>query len=105
MLPFAFIVDLHKCFVFCFLIFNNSQNSILGMHLFGGDFCTIQAFNITSREQFYRKCRCCTCPENNILKNHTDFKDFECIEDRKNFDSLINATLTVFQVSIYDPFT
>jgi hypothetical protein len=104
-LSFAFDVFLHKCFVvFCFLLFDILQNSILGMHLFGGEFCTIEAINITSREEFDMKCRCCTCIENNMLKNHTDFKDFGCIQPRKNFDSLLYAILTVFQVSIDESF-
>jgi hypothetical protein len=70
------------------------------MHLFGGEFCTIEAFNITSHKEFDMKCRCCTCIENDLLKNHTDFKDFNCVQERKNFDSLTFATLTVFQVPI-----
>jgi hypothetical protein len=70
------------------------------MHLFGGEFCTIQAFNKTSHKEFDMKCRCCTCIENNLLKNRTDLKDFNCIEQRKNFDSLTFAVLTVFQVPI-----
>jgi hypothetical protein len=70
------------------------------MHLFGGEFCTIQAFNITSAKEFQMKCRCCTCIENVILKNHSDFKDFNCTQTRKNFDSLGSAVLTVFQVPI-----
>lgn len=70
------------------------------MHLFGGEFRTLQAFNTTSREQFDMKCRCCACVEMESLKNHTELKDLECIEERKNFDSLRFALLTVFQVSI-----
>lgn len=72
--------------------------SILGMHLFGGEFCTIQAFNLTTQEDFSKKCRCCTCVENEFLKNATDLKDLKCHEERKNFDSLTYAVLTVFQV-------
>ncbi|CAF1635703.1 unnamed protein product, partial [Adineta ricciae] len=72
--------------------------SILGMHLFGGEFCTLQAFNSTSREQIDMKCRCCTCPEMDLLRNHTDLQDIKCIQERKNFDSLRFAVLTVFQV-------
>ncbi|CAF3704659.1 unnamed protein product [Adineta steineri] len=67
--------------------------SILGMHLFGGEFCTIQIFNLTLMEEFRIKCRCCTCIENDIFKNESS-----CIEERKNFDSLTSAVLTVFQV-------
>jgi hypothetical protein len=70
------------------------------MHLFGGEFCTIQAFNTTSQKEFDMKCRCCTCIENDLLKNQTDLKDFNCIQERKNFDSLTYALLTVFQVPI-----
>ena len=70
------------------------------MHLFGGEFCTLQAFNVTSREQFDMKCRCCACVEMELLKNYTELKDLTCIEERKNFDSLRFALLTVFQVSI-----
>ncbi|CAF0725518.1 unnamed protein product [Adineta ricciae] len=68
------------------------------MHLFGGEFCTLQAFNSTSREQLDMKCRCCTCPEMDLLRNHTDLQDLKCIQERKNFDSLRFAVLTVFQV-------
>ncbi|CAF3788788.1 unnamed protein product [Rotaria socialis] len=68
------------------------------MHLFGGEFCTLQAFNMTSREQFDMKCRCCTCIEMDLLKNHTELKDLICIQERENFDSLHIALLTVFQV-------
>lgn len=69
------------------------------MHLFGGEFCAIQAFNVTSYQQFDMKCRCCTCVQNSLLKTRTDLKDFICIQQRKNFDSLTSALLTVFQVS------
>ena len=34
----------------------------------------------------------------NLLKNSTDLKDLICIEERTNFDSLLNALLAVFQV-------
>ncbi|CAF1073951.1 unnamed protein product [Rotaria sordida] len=72
--------------------------SILGMHLFGGEFCTLEAFNRTSREQIDMKCRCCACAEWNLLKNSTDLKDLTCIQDRANFDSFRFALLTVFQI-------
>ncbi|CAF0780786.1 unnamed protein product [Rotaria sp. Silwood1] len=72
--------------------------SILGMHLFGGEFCTLQAFNLTSREQFDMKCHCCACIEMDLFKNHTELKDLNCIQERENFDSLRFALLTVFQV-------
>ncbi|CAF3603222.1 unnamed protein product [Adineta steineri] len=72
--------------------------SILGMHLFGGEFCTLQAFNSTSHEEFDMKCQCCSCIEMDLLKNHTELKDLRCIQERKNFDSLRFALLTVFQV-------
>lgn len=68
------------------------------MHLFGGEFCTLQAFNLTSQEDFSSKCRCCTCAEKNLLQNYTELKDFRCLEERKNFDTLTYAVLTVFQV-------
>jgi hypothetical protein len=70
------------------------------MHLFGGEFCTIQAFNITSHKDFDMKCQCCACIENTLLRNSTDLKDVHCVQQRKNFDSLTFALLTVFQVSI-----
>lgn len=69
------------------------------MHLFGGEFCTLQALNITSREQIELKCRCCICTEMDLLKNNTELKDLTCVQERKNFDSLRTALLTVFQVS------
>ncbi|CAF4257689.1 unnamed protein product, partial [Didymodactylos carnosus] len=72
--------------------------SILGMHIFGGEFCTLSAYNITSREEFDMKCRCCQCKEINEFKNRTDLRDVECIEERKNFDTLKSSLLTVFQV-------
>ena len=68
------------------------------MHLFGGEFCTLQAFNSTAREQVDIKCRCCTCLEMDTWKNNTELQDLICIEERKNFDSLRFALLTVFQV-------
>ncbi|CAF4236468.1 unnamed protein product, partial [Didymodactylos carnosus] len=71
---------------------------ILGMHIFGGEFCTLSAYNITSREEFNMKCRCCQCKEIHDFKNQTDLRDVECIEERKNFDSLKSSLLTVFQV-------
>ena len=84
----------------CFLLFQPSSPSILGMHLFGGEFCTLQAFNTTSREQVDMKCRCCMCIETDLLRNNTELKDLNCIQERKNFDTLRFALLTVFQVSI-----
>ncbi|CAF1490715.1 unnamed protein product [Adineta ricciae] len=72
--------------------------SVLGMHLFGGQFCTIQGFNKTSRQQFTMNCRCCTCVEVATLKNSSDFKDVTCEFDRPNFDTLRGALLTVFQI-------
>ncbi|CAF1073726.1 unnamed protein product [Adineta steineri] len=73
-------------------------SSVLGMHLFGGEFCTLEAFNKTSHEQFNMKCRCCTCSEWNLLINSTDLKDLTCIQERANFDSLRSALITVFQI-------
>ena len=70
------------------------------MHLFAGEFSTLQAFNSTSREQVDIKCRCCACVEMETFKNHTELKDLICIEERKNFDKLRFALLTVFQVSL-----
>lgn len=75
-------------------------SSILGMHLFGGEFCTIQAFNVTSRTDFALKCRCCACAESEMLRNQPDFKRVRCVEQRKNFDTLTSALMTVFQVSL-----
>ncbi|CAF4166245.1 unnamed protein product, partial [Rotaria sp. Silwood2] len=72
--------------------------SVLGMHLFGGEFCTLEAFNITSHQQIDIKCRCCACVEWSSLKNSTDLKDLKCIQERTNFDSLRFALLTVFQI-------
>ncbi|CAF3991388.1 unnamed protein product, partial [Adineta steineri] len=72
--------------------------SVLGMHLFGGEFCTLEAFNKTSHEQFNMKCRCCACSEWNLLINSTDLKDLTCIQERANFDSLRSALITVFQI-------
>ncbi|CAF4869841.1 unnamed protein product, partial [Rotaria sp. Silwood1] len=72
--------------------------SVLGMHLFGGKFCTLEAFNRTSHEQIDMKCRCCACVEWNLFKNSTNIKDSTCIQDRANFDSLRSALLTVFQI-------
>jgi hypothetical protein len=74
-------------------------NSVLGMHLFGGKFCTLEAFNRTSHKKFEMKCRCCACDEWNLLKNSTELKDLICIQERTNFDTLRFALLTVFQVS------
>lgn len=85
----------------CFSLLSLSRHcSILGMHLFGGEFCTIQAFNLTSQEDFSKKCRCCICPENELLMNSSDLKDFTCHQERKNFDTLTYAVLTVFQVVV-----
>ena len=90
------------CLLYFVLFFNVSLPflSILGMHLFGGEFCTIEAFNLRSRTDFQLKCRCCLCNEYSQLINQTDFRDLECTQPRKNFDSLTTATLTVFQVDI-----
>ncbi|CAF3697645.1 unnamed protein product [Rotaria sordida] len=72
--------------------------SVLGMHLFGGEFYMLEAFNRTSREQINMKCRCCTCVEWNLLKNSTDLDDLTCIQERTNFDSIHFALVTVFQI-------
>ncbi|CAF0833175.1 unnamed protein product [Rotaria sordida] len=72
--------------------------SVLGVHLFGGEFCTLEAFNITSREQINMKCHCCACVQWDLLKNSTDLKDLTCIQERTNFDSLRFALVTVFQI-------
>ncbi|CAF4010709.1 unnamed protein product, partial [Rotaria sp. Silwood2] len=68
------------------------------MHLFGGEFFTLEAFNRTSHEQIDMKCRCCACVEWNLFKNSTDLKDLICLQERTNFDSLRFALLTVFQI-------
>ena len=70
------------------------------MQLFGGQFCTLHAFNLTSRAHVDMKCACCTCPELDVFKNYTDIKDLECVQQRKNFDKLSFAVLTVFQVPL-----
>ena len=53
-------------------------HSVLGMHLFGGKFCT----DATGRQ--------CTCDE---------IKTIPCKCERKNFDTLLWSLVTVFQVS------
>ena len=73
-------------------------SSVLGMHLFGGEFSTLTALNQSSGEQFEMKCRCCMCAEVQLLKNATDLKDLTCAANRANFDSLRWALVTVFQV-------
>lgn len=72
--------------------------SILGMQLFGGEFCTLKSLNLTSRTSMENKCRCCTCVEMEFLRNSSFVKDVHCEEERKNFDHLTFALLTVFQV-------
>ncbi|XP_045485298.1 voltage-dependent T-type calcium channel subunit alpha-1G isoform X2 [Pieris rapae] len=57
--------------------------SILGMYLFGGKFCKFNEDNGTERD--------CTCPE--IISNHP-----KCECDRKHFNNILWATVTVFQV-------
>lgn len=61
--------------------------SILGMYLFGGKFCKFTD-ETTGQE------RECTCPE--IISKHP-----HCECDRKHFNNILWATVTVFQVSIY----
>lgn len=77
--------------------------SCLGMHLFGGKFCTR-----TDGSQ-----RACTCPE--VLRSRTNrmrlidssytsrhlqqiTKNTDCVCARKNFDYFLAALVTVFQV-------
>ncbi|XP_041977978.1 voltage-dependent T-type calcium channel subunit alpha-1G [Aricia agestis] len=57
--------------------------SILGMYLFGGKFCKFVEDNGTERD--------CTCPE--IISHHP-----KCECDRKHFNNILWATVTVFQV-------
>ncbi|XP_052740095.1 voltage-dependent T-type calcium channel subunit alpha-1G [Bicyclus anynana] len=57
--------------------------SILGMYLFGGKFCKFVEDNGTERD--------CTCPE--IVSHHP-----KCECDRKHFNNILWATVTVFQV-------
>ncbi|RVE51646.1 hypothetical protein evm_003778, partial [Chilo suppressalis] len=57
--------------------------SILGMYLFGGKFCKYVEDNGTERD--------CTCPE--IISHHP-----KCECDRKHFNNILWATVTVFQV-------
>ena len=59
--------------------------SILGMYLFGGKFCKFTD-ELTGQE------RECTCPE--IINKHP-----HCECDRKHFNNILWATVTVFQVS------
>lgn len=62
-----------------------SSRSILGMYLFGGKFCKFVEDNGTERD--------CTCPE--IISHHP-----KCECDRKHFNNILWATVTVFQVSL-----
>ncbi|KAJ0177332.1 hypothetical protein K1T71_007341 [Dendrolimus kikuchii] len=57
--------------------------SILGMYLFGGKFCKYVEDNGAERD--------CTCPE--IVSHHP-----KCECDRKHFNNILWATVTVFQV-------
>ncbi|CAF3877318.1 unnamed protein product [Rotaria magnacalcarata] len=72
--------------------------SVLGIHIFGGEFSTLEAFNTTSYTKFDIKCRCCACAELSSFKNLTDIKYLKCETERANFDSLPAALLTVFQI-------
>jgi len=56
--------------------------SILGMNLFGGKFCTTE-------DEDKRRCNC------------DEISAGMCHCERKNFDSLLWAIVTVFQVSLY----
>lgn len=62
----------------------NQYSSILGMYLFGGKFCKFTDDHGQERE--------CTCPE--IISKHP-----HCECDRKHFNNILWATVTVFQVS------
>ncbi|XP_052870084.1 voltage-dependent T-type calcium channel subunit alpha-1G [Anopheles cruzii] len=57
--------------------------SILGMYLFGGKFCKFVEESGRERE--------CTCPE--IVSKHP-----QCECDRKHFNNILWATVTVFQI-------
>lgn len=69
------------------------------MHIFGGRFCMIEGFNITSHEEFSMPCRCCACVDMIALNDSMDTRDITCTEGRPNFQTLSDALLTVFQVS------
>jgi len=58
--------------------------SILGMTLFGGKFCV-------TKDQHQRQCNC------DEISSEADL----CRCERKNFDSLLWAIVTVFQVRFY----
>ena len=66
----------------CFFPRHFHHFSILGMNLFGGKFCTKAGGEV------------CTCEE----QRNSTFKNI-CICDRRNFDTLLWAIVTVFQVS------
>jgi hypothetical protein len=81
------MIHTYTLFRFDFVLFSLlNLNSVLGMHLFGGEFSTLEAFNTTSRKQFNMKCRCCGCVEWNLFKNSTDLIDLKCTQERSNFD-------------------
>ena len=93
-----------ECLLSClFSLLSSMFSSILGMQLFGGQFCTFEAFNLTSRTPLLLKCTCCTCGESRQLRKRTDVKDLHCVQKRQNFDRLSDALLTVFQVLLGVP--
>lgn len=74
-----------KHFVFLSFFQRPATRSILGMYLFGGKFCKYYEDDGTERD--------CTCRE--IVEHHP-----KCECDRKHFNNILWATVTVFQVSL-----
>lgn len=75
----------HSILFFFHFYIGPSPRSILGMYLFGGKFCKYVEDNGAERD--------CTCPE--IVSRHP-----QCECDRKHFNNILWATVTVFQVSL-----
>lgn len=78
----------HSILFFFHFFIGPSSCSILGMYLFGGKFCKYVEDNGAERD--------CTCPE--IVSHHP-----KCECDRKHFNNILWATVTVFQVRIAPP--
>ena len=115
----CFLVFLDCCF---FLSFLSWKKSCLGMHLFGGKFCTkndgsgevcscqdllkAPSFNFTtpflssldlSRFDVRSSMNTVRLPNDSLLVTR-EFEVPFCVCDRKNFNNFLWATLTVFQV-------
>lgn len=75
----------HSILFFFHFFIGLTTRSILGMYLFGGKFCKYVEDNGVERD--------CTCPE--IISHHP-----KCECDRKHFNNILWATVTVFQVSL-----